>query len=117
MLDEHKIREMAKELFMIWHEIRMELDKAEIKREIGCKNASDVAFFDAYEWPLGNGMYAPALVCVCKDGRIKDPWKELGGDEIIERIEAKKHIRLDYKDCIEEEWERAFAAVFRRIGG
>jgi hypothetical protein len=115
MLDERKIREMAKELFTIWHEIRMELDKEEINRAIGSKADNDGTFFYADKWPWGNGMSAPALVCVCRDDRIKDPWKEIGGDEIIDRIEKKKHLRLDYKDFEEVAGERVFAAVFKRL--
>jgi hypothetical protein len=114
MLDEHKIRSLTKDLFTIWHEIRMELDKAEIEKAISRQKVRDGAVFYAEKWPWGNGMSAPALVCVCKDDSIKDPWQELGGDEIIERIEKKKHLRLDFKDFREEEGERIFAAVFYR---
>jgi hypothetical protein len=117
MIDEHKIREMTKELFTIWHEMRMELDKSEIEKAISRQKISHGAVFYAEKWPWGNGMSAPALVCVCTDDSVKDPWKELGGDEIIERIEKKKHLMLDYKDFREEDGERIFAAVFRRIGG
>jgi hypothetical protein len=114
MLDEHKIREMTKELFTIWHELRMELDKAEIEKAISRQKARDGAVFYAEKWAWGNGMSAPALICVCKDDSIKDPWNEFGGDEIIERIEKKKHLKLCYKDYTEVEGERIFAAVFYR---
>jgi hypothetical protein len=115
MLDERKIREMTKELFMIWHEIRMELDKEEIEKAISRQPDNNGTFFYADKWPWGNGMSAPALVCVCKDDSIKDPWEEFGGDQIIERIEKKKHLKLCYKDYTELEEERIFAAVFKRL--
>lgn len=115
MLDERKIREMAKELFKIWHEIRMELDKEEINKAISRQADNDGAVFYAENWPWGNGMPSPALVCVCKDDSIKDPWNYFGGDEIIDRIEKKKHLKLCYKDYVEVEGERIFAAVFKRL--